>query len=200
MRVISATEVEFTTPTEIEVADRHAELLNSGLSYEGAVERIENGAREDEQNWVLQALAEPKFRTYLSTGSPELAADARRQPASVPELKGERTSHRDGRYRVYTREHLPFDALPEGHPGALVSLDWSVAVTREGRCGEYTYAVGAVRLVDGKDLVQHALEGTPCESYRDGYRIAYEAGLLGFMVYEYDAARYGLPTVADATA
>lgn len=131
---------------------------------------------------------------------------ARVTPATLPALKG------DGRYRVYTVEHLPFDALPaydEGGPATVRGDEWNVSTSHLSAAfaspsvvaaddGMYTLSVFKfTHPGGGADLVRHPLDGTKYATRRDANRAAYEAGLLGFMVYESDAPSYGLPTADD---
>ncbi len=103
----------------------------------------------------------------------------------------------DGRYRLYTIAHLPFDALPsyaEGGPAKVVLDPWDVSTTSptEGEGGRVTLNVyPATSRQTGE---RHPLDGTRYDDREDADRAAYDAGLLAFMVYERDAARYGLPT------
>jgi hypothetical protein len=118
----------------------------------------------------------------------------------------------DGRYRLYTSNHLSFDALPaydEGGPRTAPIDGWTVSttITSIGLPGH------AVSANDGRVTVgahrggfpgskytpeRHELDGTDYPTQRDAERALYEAGLTAFMVYERDAARYGLNVEATA--
>ncbi len=144
------------------------------------------------------------------------AAAALHLPADkLPPLKGSAFADGyDGRYRVYTVELLPFDALPayaDGGPSKVVLDGWGVSFSRLCRAlssasvaaaddGMITLKVYEVRqgfnwapCVPGDTRERHPLDGTKYATQRDADRAAYEAGLTGFMVYEKHAAGYGLP-------
>jgi len=129
---------------------------------------------------------------------------------SMPPVQGARYTWRDGRYRVWTVGHgLPFDVLPsygEGGP-ATVALDGWVASTRV-LCKRLSspavvaaddgMITASVWRGDFRNPERHPIDGTKYANGRDASRAMYEAGVLGFMVYERDATGYwfacGLPT------
>jgi hypothetical protein len=112
-----------------------------------------------------------------------------RTPA-LPPLLG------DGRYRLFTATHAPFDTFPPPpHPRpALVTVDpWGVSYAHLNRLFSSPSVVaaddGLVTLhayrPDGpRRLIHHELDGTRYPTVRDAQRAAYDAGLLAFMVYE----------------
>ena len=114
-------------------------------------------------------------------------------PTSVPPLTGFRND-----YRLYTVEHIPFDAVPsyrDGGPGTVVVDGWCCSTTGWDHQGSVT--ANAFRFTS-PDITtppeRHPLDGTKYPTQADAKRAQYEAGLLAFMVYEKDAARFGLPT------
>lgn len=131
---------------------------------------------------------------------------------SVPEQRGEiRTYGGDGRYRLYTIEHLPFDALPsysDGGPATVTNDGWSMSTSSNCRIFSSpsvnaaddrmhtlrltTHPVGVPWSLEND--VKHPLNGTKYATAADAKRAAYEAGGIGFMVYNRDAAKWGLPT------
>lgn len=162
----------------------------------------------------VDQLASAALGGTLSRRAAYLAAQgarrrAKREAAALPELAGERWSWRDGRYRVYTVAHLPFEALPayaDGGPATVALGVWGVSTSSLCRAfsspsvaaaddGMHTLSVYRFATPGGADIERHALDGTTYATGRDASRAAYEAGLLGFMVYERDAGRFGLPTV-----
>ncbi len=122
-----------------------------------------------------------------------------------PALQGKKSPHYDGRYRLYTVADVPFDRFPEYPDGpALVTVgEWgvsyhslcrmfsspSVVANDDGLVELHIYQAGA----SFGQVQRHDLYGTKYPTRRDASRAAYEAGCLGFMVYESGAARYGLP-------
>jgi hypothetical protein len=144
---------------------------------------------------ALAALSEgnpdpiPPYKAAGTTGSTVL---------TLPPMEGEKYGHADTRYRLWTAAHgLPYDALPAGGP-AVVSLDgWFV--TFEAVTG-HTLGTGPVRLrAWGGDVFnpdRHPVDGNTYPGVEAAGRAAYEAGLTGFMVYERDARKMRLPTVA----
>ncbi|MFI7608467.1 hypothetical protein ACIBTV_25405 [Micromonospora sp. NPDC049366] len=141
-------------------------------------------------------------------------APARLTPASLPPLQGQTWDNFDGRWRLYTVEHLSFDALPEcgkGGPAKVAATNWTVSASSVSRAlsspgvvaaddGMHTLQVIRLCGPTGSDIEQHPLNGTKYASADEAWRAAYGAGLLGFMVYEGDAARFGLPTADDEQA
>lgn len=126
-------------------------------------------------------------------------------PIELPEMTGDvygaGTPHEfDGRARFYTVEHLPFDAMPARGGPYLAGLDrWAVSYSQSHRTGMWTLSV--VRL-EGRDvkIVRHELCDTTWPTGSDAQEAAYNAGVVGFMVYEKDAARWNLPTVVSSVA
>ncbi len=111
----------------------------------------------------------------------------------------------DGRYRVYTHTSgVPYGALPpwlDGGPARVAIGDWNVSQRSWCRWMSTPGTVpsgppiilNVTRRVDGQ-LERHPLDGTGYDSAEDADRATYDAGLIGFMVYEKNAASYGLPT------
>lgn len=124
-------------------------------------------------------------------------------PATIPDLYGDVTALGDYRYRLYTVAELPFEAMlgrRDGGPGMAVIDGWAVGYTGtkparlNARRGGYTEE----GRYDPNLVERHELDGVEYPTMRDAERAAYDAGLLAFMVYERDAARFGLPTGGEA--
>lgn len=125
----------------------------------------------------------------------------------------------DGRYRLYTVDHVPFDRFPsysDGGPSTVTHNGWNIStsstcrvfsspsvvaaddgmhtlrVTRDGRYVD-TGVIGPHGTpVKEYVVTRHPLDGTKYATKRDADRAAYEAGALAFMVYEKNAAKYDL--------
>lgn len=113
----------------------------------------------------------------------------------VPPLKDLSSSqYHDGRCRTWTVDHIPdFTDLPAFEPGmrspVLVSLGgWKIYW--------YGSALYVYRPDDSADdgHEYHELHGTHHPTQDDYHRACYDAGILGFWVYEDVAHRYGLPS------
>jgi hypothetical protein len=131
---------------------------------------------------------------------------------ALPAVEGELWSWRDGRYRLYTVDHVDFDALPaygDGGPAKVVLDGWAMSTSSLSRAlsspsvvarddGMHTLNIDRVvnERPGGGSADRHPLDGTRYATYRDADRAAYGAGIVGFMVYERDAAGFGLPTIA----
>lgn len=122
-----------------------------------------------------------------------------------PELQGEDWGWTDGRYRLYTVDHVPFDFFPEypEGPASVVHTTWCKSTSRLDRFFSSPSVVAAddglvtlnvYRFSGPTDRTgeRHPLDGTKYATTRDADRAAYEAGVTAFMVYERDAARFGL--------
>ena len=102
----------------------------------------------------------------------------------------------NGGYRLYTVEHLPFDALPEymdGGPPLVVIDPWAVSTsfpTDDSDGPQYTLHARTV------DMEPHPLNGSRYATRRDADRAVYDAGLLAFMVYEREAADFPITAIA----
>jgi hypothetical protein len=137
-------------------------------------------------------------------------------PAVLPPLEGDLIdSLGDYRYRLYTVAELPFDALPAypAGPARVAHTDWHTATSSlcHGLSSPSVVAADdgmvAVRATRGgynKDgqydpalVERHELDGQRFATQHAADRAVYEAGLTAFMVYERDAARFGLP-IAEA--
>lgn len=90
-------------------------------------------------------------------------------------------------YRVFTVGILPVDQLPRFEPGIE-----SPAFVQHGG---WTVYPGTTLYVH-RDGIQHELHGTTHVSTEASERAAYGAGLLGVMVYEHNAVRYGFPSAS----
>ena len=134
-------------------------------------------------------------------------------PTSIPAERGEAHGSYDGRYRLYTVEHLPFDALPgysHGGPSTVVTDGWSMSTSSICRFlssasvaaaddGKHTLSLR--RLRDGADhnsydpeaWEKHELDGGRYALRSDASEAAYNVGALAFMVYHRDAPKWGLP-------
>jgi hypothetical protein len=118
-------------------------------------------------------------------------------PTRLPRLQG---GSPNTLYRLYTVEELPWDAVPtyaEGGPACAVIGGWHVAYQQEG--GEPIWQLLCRKLSMRYDSIgqiaeRHPLHGTHYPTLQDAQRAAYEGGALARMVYERDAARFGLPT------
>lgn len=120
-------------------------------------------------------------------------------PTSVPAAQGVT------RYRLYTVEHLPFGALPsyrDGGPAKVALPGWAVSTSTVSRLFSSSEVVadGTVTLnlrqyqPDTFDYTPHALDKTTYPTQADADRASYEVGASAYMVYDRDAADWGLPT------
>lgn len=136
------------------------------------------------------------------------------QVTSLPQVQGAHEGWRDGRYRIYTAEHIDFDALPsysDGGPAKVAHDGWCVSYSSLSRAmssasviaaddGMHTLSIhrGAhYEQVDGETRYvaeYHPLDRTKYALQSDAQRAAFEGGATAFMVYERDAAKWGLPT------
>ena len=110
-----------------------------------------------------------------------------------------------GAYRVYTyASGLPFGALPpwlDGGPGrvsvgswCVSTSSWCAALSTPGTGPDGPpVTLNATRRVAGV-LERHPLDGTGFDAVAEADRAAYNAELIGYMVYDHEAAGYGLPT------
>lgn len=124
---------------------------------------------------------------------------------NFPPVKGDVTEWRDGRYRIWTVQHVPFDQFPaygEGGPAMVALGDWGVST--QSLCRLFS-SQSVIDADDGKHelhvyrfpkepgpMERHELYGTKYDTSRDADRAAYEAGVLGYMVYLCDEAEFGL--------
>lgn len=139
----------------------------------------------------------------VTTAAEPTTALARVQLA-LPPLQGVCSPTYDGRYRLYTVDHLPFDALPaysDGGPAMVAVGEWCVSYvvdhSTDWACTLKVYrAAGAAGTADE----HHPLYGATYTDIRDAERAAYEAGALAFAVYERDASRWDLPSEMDDQA
>ena len=125
----------------------------------------------------------------------------------APEIHGSATEYRDSRYRLYTVEHLPFDALPsyrDGGPSTVVVNGWSTSTS--SLCGVFSspsvvaaddrkFTVSAHRVGDYSNpgaqyAPKHPLDGQKFGTQTDADRALYEAGLTAKMVYLRDAHKW----------
>ncbi len=113
----------------------------------------------------------------------------------VPPLEGEITRHHDGRCRTWTVEHIPFDELPAFEPGmrspVMVALYGWRLIWHSGD------TLSAYQPDTQEQHELHGQTGYPTE--HDAYRAWYNAGLMGFWVYENVAGQYGLPSTMSWT-
>lgn len=128
---------------------------------------------------------------------------------SLPEVSGTVSDSYDGRYRLWTISHgVDFDALPsyyDGGPAIVVIDGWHKSTSSVCRALSSPSVVAADDGTHVLNLWQgtatspayHELHGKHFPTDRDADRAAYNAGTTAFMVYERDAARFGLPTAAD---
>lgn len=100
-------------------------------------------------------------------------------------------------YRLYTVEHIPFEAFPsysEGGPATVTHTGWAVSAVKlySEETSAASHEDGAhvlnVYRLEGSKLVNHPLDGTQYPSSREAKKAAYAAGLLAFQVYERNAA------------
>lgn len=116
-------------------------------------------------------------------------------PDLIPATQGTVSEHYDGRYRLYTVDVLPFDAVPTwagGGPALVAHTSWGVSQSTgahiEGaRLNVYRYP-GQTGWGE-----RHPLDGTLYPDCDQAHRAAYEAGALAFMIYNKEAPRWGLP-------
>lgn len=132
-----------------------------------------------------------------------------------PDLHGDVwESGYDGRYRLYTIEHVPFGTFPaytDGGPSRVTYNGWGVSSSSLDRVlssrdviaqddGKVTLNISRYHgpvcgPYDPALIEKHPLDGTKHATQHDADQAAYEAGCLAYMVYEKDRARYGLPEV-----
>lgn len=125
---------------------------------------------------------------------------------TLPPVEGCLLEIYDGRYRLWTAAHgLAFDAVPryaDGGPATAALDAW--VVSTESLC-RVTSSPSAVAADDRMHTLSawrgdpfapelHPLHGSKYPTSEDASRVAYEAGLIGFMVYQRDAATYHLPS------
>jgi hypothetical protein len=129
---------------------------------------------------------------------------------SAPQIEGKREPWGDSRYRIYTHEHISFDALPsyrDGGPATVVVDGYSMSTSSVSGFssrsvlaaddGMHTLSLSKPIRGDECEITRfdkHPLDGTKYAIERDAKRAAFDAGALAFMVYERDAAKWGLPT------
>lgn len=135
------------------------------------------------------------------------------QVKSLPQLEGTVQTWRDGRYRIYTVEHIDFDTLPQyrdGGPPMIAINGYNVSYSTLSRMFSSANVIAADDGLHGLSIFttlydqdgmyagseRHELDGTRYATQRDASRAAFEAGALGFMVYERDVERLGLPAAA----
>lgn len=118
-------------------------------------------------------------------------------PASLPTLKG---SGFRGGYRMYTVDHIPFDALPaysDGGPGMATHNGWCVSYEMGGEPGVVLHVYRSYADSEPVPGKHHALYGTRYDDEQSARRAAYEAGAVGFQVFDEHAPLWGLPSMAD---
>lgn len=113
----------------------------------------------------------------------------------LPEMTGEiYPSGYDGRHRTYTRDVLPFDALPayvHGGPALVALPGWATSSTSGTGIDGYRVNIRRVD-ADGRTIDRHELDGTTYPTLHDADRVMYDAGAVGFFVQESDRLMYGL--------
>jgi hypothetical protein len=114
-------------------------------------------------------------------------------PATLPSLI-------NGRYRVFTVEHLPYGALPAYPEGpAQVTIEpWCVSTSSLSPLSSPSVLAAddgmttlSVHKMTG-GCEHHAVHGTKHATKDDADRTAYEAGVTGYMIYERDRERLGI--------
>lgn len=111
-------------------------------------------------------------------------------------------------YRLWTVEHIEFDALPayrDGGPAMVTVTPWYVSTS--SLCPVFS-SPSVVAADDGMVTLNihrvchelpgyvtegHVLDGTKYPTDREANRAAFRGGCLAFMVYDDEAERYGLP-------
>jgi hypothetical protein len=118
----------------------------------------------------------------------------------------------DGRYRLWTVSDVPFDFFPsrkKGGPNFTVHTKWRKSLTTTYDSITYENQIGGVELnisrFDDMTLktpqrIAHPLDGTEWETEEEADRAAYEAGVIAFMVYVRDEAKYGIVAPSDQGA
>jgi len=128
--------------------------------------------------------------------------------AAYPPIKGTKYDWYDGRYRIWTVNDIPFDRLATNEydrPGMVTHTEWGVSYPRMRRVlsspevvaaddGKIELSISRIehKPEGGCDIIKHPLDGTRYDTDRDVSRAAYEAGVIAFMVYVKDEAKYGL--------
>lgn len=96
-------------------------------------------------------------------------------------------------YRLYDRTHCDFDDFPsyrEGGPATVVHAGWGVSYSMP-HGDEKRVELNAYKYEGEEEgFAKHELDGTFYDTMEDATRAAFEAGLLAFMVYERDAAKW----------
>ncbi len=113
----------------------------------------------------------------------------------VPPLEdlSSRSRHHDGRCRTWTVDHIPdYADLPDYEPGlrspALVSLDgWQVNLSGNGTLYVFRNNEDSIERHPDIDQTNFATE-------EESNAAAWDAGVIGLMVYEDVAHEYGLPS------
>lgn len=114
---------------------------------------------------------------------------------TIPAAQGRTT------YRLYTVEDLPFDAIPtyrDGGPAKVSMPGWSKSTS--SMCPIFS-SPSVIAADDRRITLSLRLNGEPHPLDKSTYatqdeadRAAYEVGASAFMVYDRDAAKWGLPT------
>lgn len=108
--------------------------------------------------------------------------------STLPALRGTETTASErrpfrGGYRIFHIDHLSYDQAQTMRGAFVASTEWGVSYTLGAHIDG---AILNVHRVTFNPLVvtKHDLDGGTYPSRDDASRAAYEAGLLGYMVYE----------------
>lgn len=132
------------------------------------------------------------------------------QHVDRPQMQGQKYDWHDGRYRIWTVNEVPYGRFPtyaDHGPSAVPMVthtEWGVSYPRLCRVlsppsvvaaddGKIELSISRIVEKPGNyDVIRHPLDGTKYDTDSDAQRAAYEAGVVAYMVYVKDEAKYGL--------
>jgi len=134
--------------------------------------------------------------------------DTPQNVTDYPPMQGQEYDWHDGRYRIWTFNEAPYGRFPtyaDGGPPIVTHAEWGVSFPRLCKVMSSPSVVAAddgkielsIRQIKykpegGCDIIRHPLDGTKYDTDADARRAAYEAGVIAYMVYVKDEAKYGL--------
>ena len=114
--------------------------------------------------------------------------------SSKPEVRGHASEHYDGRYRLYTVNHVPYGTYPryvDGGPAMVVVDGWGKSVSSLCRIFSSQSVIEADDRQHTLSLRRagglHSLNGTKYPTSEAADQAAYEVGATAYMVYERNA-------------
>jgi hypothetical protein len=99
----------------------------------------------------------------------------------------------DSRCRLWTVNEVPYGRFPtfaDGGPATVCYGDWNVSYRTND--GKPTIKVFKVISQSPYQSERHPLDGTEYDTFDDAQRVAYEAGVIAYLVYVTDEEKYGL--------